>query len=592
MKKEFKLENIHAGSTLAWQIVTHSSKPVAVDLRSDVRFYFSETVSQNTLQIPNAQGADICDGSGLTLTLSCENDFIITPMSNTLLSDDGTEIGCAYHYNGYAAEDQSEKLHIVISVWNDSVSSMGTEREFIAECFYKYLTLKKKYLFNYISDDIVAGYTDELDRLSGEIDYKKWYDERRKDVTSEVMQYKLIFALLLNYDKHVGNTNICYFVHKNLVMAFGKKQWNEIKLTIGSCPFQNIRGILLNETELKKFNTTYNILHDTAIFTGGKLSVAASHANEKSKLAIEATRKLNFANIGLNVFSGSDEEQKNIIEKSIKYAAGQRASILIFPELAINENILDFLEECLKNEGKALKLVVGGSHYKKDQPPAFSNLAPIYANISGQWQRLTDYAKMIPFTMGYNESVAKKYHIDTGTYPLDQYKLLTEDIHMDDNITLLPYQDCVIGVAICRDAMDLLDSHNPLHKYCDFVDVMLIISDNSGDSNMFVGTAECLARWHNCATVYTNSIAEGLPTGKKADQFLEISFALYPSKGPNESSSTSVSGEIAYAKKPFEEMAVNEGMVAILHSLGTKYIGFSHDEIENCCKVYTIEAAK
>lgn len=590
MKKEFYIQNVNLGSTIAWQIVTHSSKMVTVGLRSDARFYFSETISKNTLQIPNAQGADICGDSKLILTLSCDSDFSITSMSNELLSDSGEKIGCTYHYNGYIAKNQNEKLHIVISVWYDRVSG-SEDKEFIAECFYKYLSLKNKYLFNYVSDKAVADYTAELDLLSGENKYKKWYDEKMKDITSEFMQYKLIFALLLSYDKHVVDTGISYTVNKNLVMAFGKKQWNETKLTIGSCPFQNIRGIVLNATELEKFNAMRSKLSEMAIFTDGKLSVAASHASEASKLAIKATRKLNFANIGLNVFSDNDNEQKRIIEKSIEYAAQKGASILIFPELAINENELEYLDKCLKSNRTNLKLVVGGSYYKKNQDPAFNNMSPIYANIAGQWQRITDYTKMIPFSMGYTKNVATIYGIDITTYPLDQYKLLTEDIHMDDNITLLPYKDCVIGVAICRDAMDLLDSHNPLHKYCDFVDVMLIISDNNGDSNMFVGTAECLARWHNCATVYTNSLAEGHPSSK-ADQYLEISFALYPYKGTSVSSSTSISGEISYAMKPFEDMTVDGGPVAILHSPGTKYIGFTDEEIQNCCKVYTIETAK
>lgn len=599
MQKEFKLQNISVGSTLAWQIVTYSSKTITVGLKSDARFYFSEAVCKNTLQIPNAQGADICGDSNLTLTLSCDSDFSITSMSYELLSESGDKIGYAYHYNGYVAENQSEKMHIVISVWNDSISGTAGE-EFIAECFYKYLSLKNKYLFNYISDKAIADYTAELDKLSGENKYKKWYDDKMKDVTSEFMQYKLIFALLLNYDnnynKDVKNTGISYSVNKNLVMAFGKKQWNETKLTIGSCPFQNIRGIVLNSAELEKFNALRPILSETTMFAEGKLSVAASHASEASKLAVEATRGLNFANIGLNVFSWSGDEQqsvneqKRIIEKSIMYAVSQKASILIFPELAINENILNYLEECLISKGTSLKLAVGGSHYKNSSPP-FNNLSPIYANISGQWQRITDYAKMIPFSMGYTQNAAKAFGIDTDTYRLNQYKLLTEDIHMDDNIMLLPYKDCVVGVAICRDAMDLLDSHNPLHKYCDFVDVMLVISDNSGDSNMFVGTAECLARWHNCATVYTNSLADGHPSSG-GDPYLEISFALYPYKGTDVSSSTSVSGEIDYAKKPFGSMTVDGGMVSILYSKGIKYTTFTDDEIANCCKVYTIETAK
>lgn len=160
---------------------------------------------------------------------------------------------------------------------------------------------------------------------------------------------------------------------------------------------------------------------------------------------------------------------------------------------------------------------------------------------------------------------------------------------MNDNITLLPYKDCVVGIAICRDAMDLLDSHNPLHKYCDFADVMLVISDNTGDSNMFVGTAECLARWHNCATVYTNSIHEALANPNKTDNHLEIAFALYPYKGSNVSSSTSVSGEIDYAAEPLKAANLDPNIDSIIYSPGITYGTLDKNKY---CKIYEIDAAK
>lgn len=465
MNKQFKLQNLSVGSTIAWQIVTLSSKKITVDLKSSKRLFFSETVSENTMQIPNAQGADICNDAELTLTFTGNSDLSITTMSYDLLSNTGDNISCAYHYNGYVAGNQKEKLHVIISVWSDNVPSVSS-KNFIAECFYKYLKYKNRYLFNYISDNIVKSYTDKLSVLTGEIDYRIWYDTQRASVTSDVADYKLILSILLDYDKRVDGTGgLCYSVYKDLVFVVVKKKWNETKLTIGSCPFQNIRGIVLNETELKRYKTACYKLSKTEMFTKGILNVSACHANSASKLDIKANRGLSFANIGIEVFSKSESEQKKVIDKSIKYASKNAASILIFPELAINENMLTYLESSLKSNDAGLKLVVGGSYYKHETDDvAFKNLSPIYANISGQWQRITDYAKMIPFSMGYSKKAADAYNIDTNKYPLDKYKLLMEDIHMDDNITLLPYKDCVIGVAICRDAMDLLDSHNPLHK--------------------------------------------------------------------------------------------------------------------------------
>jgi len=461
-------------------------------------------------------------------------------------------------------------------------------KDFIADLFMDYINNKKQCMFNYISDETVKGYLGCLRTISTMEKYKEWFDTKICGATTELERYKVILSILLDCDRRVSAGTLEYSVHEDgLVLVTGKKRWNETKLTIGSCPFQKIRGIVLNETELKRYNDAKGKIGGMEMFTDGKLCVAASHANQSSELGLKAQKKLSFGNIGITAFSKSDDVQKLVIGKSILHAKNNNAKILIFPELAINENNLDHLVSELNRNGKEIKLVVGGSYYKpKDS--AFENLAPIYANISGQWEKITEYAKMIPFSMSYTQKTADAFGIDTTEYPLSQYKLLTENLSMDDNITLLPFKDCIIGVAICRDAMDLLDSHNPLHKYCDFVDIMLVISDNRGDSNMFVGTAECLARWHNCATVYTNSRGP-----LEADPHLEMSFAIYPFKKSDSRNSTAVSGEITYEKKPFElRKADGENMVGILFSPGIKYAEFTSEELENCCKIYTVEEAK
>lgn len=208
---------------------------------------------------------------------------------------------------------------------------------------------------------------------------------------------------------------------------------------------------------------------------------------------------------------------------------------------------------------------------------------------------MAEYNKMIPFSMGYTAKVAEGYGISTAQYPLEQYNLVVEDIRLDNNITVLPFKDCVVGVAICRDVMDILDKHNPAHKHCDFVDVLLVISDNAGDSNMFVGVAECLARWHNCGTLYTNSVGEAQhekmdKEGKKlvVDEYLEVSFGIYPYKQPGGSNSTSVSGNITYKLTVTPDMMLSSsGMdFMIIHSPGITTGDFTDEEIQNCCKIY------
>ncbi len=590
MTKDYRLEKLSVGSCFGWQIVSNSLSDISVKLKGNGgRLYFSDIVSGKAVQVPNSQGADICNDTDLSLTVACDDKFDLKPLSHDLLSDDGLVIGHAFHYNGSVDGKPEEYINIVITVWNREKKELS-EKEFIAECFYKYLSKKDRYLFNYVSDTLVDKYYNDMEnerREHGSINYKEWFDDNINSVDSPLNQYKLIFAILLNYDKYCKESQLSYFLYKNIVIAFGKKQWNERKLTVGSCPFQNIRGIILNEVELEEFNKVEPQLCSETLFENGVLKAAASHAYIDSELSMEATRGLNFENIGLYV-SAKQSEQGNIITESVKEADEGQASILIFPELSINQDQL----ETLKSELKAtshLKLVVAGSYYKGVQGSAYKNVSTIYAKIKGAWEAVAEYNKLIPFSMGYTKKVADAYKIDTTKYPIEKYKLLTEDIEMNDNITLLPYKDCVLGIAICRDAMDLLDSHNPLHKYCDFVDIMLVISDNAGDSNMFVGTAECLARWHNCATVYTNSIHEAGTNPEEADSHLEISFALYPYKGTNVSSSTSVSGEINYARNPFSISKLNSELERIIFSPGIKYNGLDADK---CCKIYEIKAAK
>lgn len=37
---------------------------------------------------------------------------------------------------------------------------------------------------------------------------------------------------------------------------------------------------------------------------------------------------------------------------------------------------------------------------------AYKNVSSIYAKIDGIWKIITEYSKLIPFTMGYTEKIA------------------------------------------------------------------------------------------------------------------------------------------------------------------------------------------
>ncbi len=586
--KTFTLTGTEPGGTVGWQIFSTGKGHVDVSLRGDNQFYFYERLREGGMGMPAAQGARPCTDRTLTLTVENFGELNVNVVSSDILNGSGKPVGRSFRYIC------GDSLRVDITAWG--IMSPTEPTTTLQRCFYTYLTLKDKYLFNYLSDpDVNRWY-----KAAQPSDLGRWYEQEQAKLSSELDEFKLALAFLLRYDSACQQgSGLRYRLSGDLLMAEGAKVWGEPKITVASCPFRNIRGVRLNETERAAVKKNLEMLSGMRILGDGSLQVGAAHGSMLSHLQLKATRPLGFENIGLYVASDSlTVEQKNISE-AVSTAAGKNAQILIFPELSINKNTLAYLKSVLAASGGGLKLVVGGSYYHYDRnSTAYYNRAPIFVNRGGSWQEAAPYNKMIPFSMGYKKDVAEQYRIDTRQYPLERYKTLSEDIIMEDSVTILPFADCVVGVAICRDVLDLLDSHNPLHKYCDFVDVMLVISDNPGDSNMFVGTAECLARWHNCATVYTNAVSEAksqVPTG---DPYLEISFGLYPFKGKNVSSSTSVSGVISYLKSPFwiikaaeaaEETPGEEQEDQILYSKGIKY-----EEIkeQDYCKVYALEYPK
>jgi len=600
MQKTFSIEKIQKNEYMSWYFTTQISKTVQMKLSDKVKVYEEKTKCGIDIDVPVIMGAGLCTGGEPAVTFESDSAINYTLVSQDILAESGDIIGHKFTVTG-CLNDGGTKNDVFFSVTSSKVKNMPdavSEKEFIAGLFYKYLILRDRYLLNYISDSKIGTLCKDFDcNYTLGMNYKQWYDSKTDQCTSEEDDYRLILTTLMKYDEKYTGSGLEYFPYNNfMVMVFGKKIWNENKITFASYPFQNIRGIILNSVEYSNFFNTKKDLVNVELFKGKKLTAAASHASSNSKLDMEATRGLNFKNLGIKVFSGNDDEQKKVIKNSIQYAESNNASVLIFPELSINENLLTDLQNELK-PGSSLKLIVGGSYYKKSSDGSYTNTAPIYVNTDSGWKKTTEYNKMIPFSMGYTESVAKDYHIDTEIYPTDKYKLLVEDIQLDNNITILPCKDCVVGIAICRDVMDILDKHNPVHKYCDFVDVMLVISDNSGDSNMFVGAAECLARWHNCGTVYTNCISEALH-GTDPDQYLEVSFGLYPYKKKDSSSSTSVSGNITYYKSPFVKLTENlegdcfssNGIEMIINSRGITTGAFTEEEIENFCKIYELSS--
>lgn len=107
---------------------------------------------------------------------------------------------------------------------------------------------------------------------------------------------------------------------------------------------------------------------------------------------------------------------------------------------------------------------------------------------------------------------------------------------------------------------------------------------------MFVGVAECLSRWHNCAMLYTNAVNEA--ADETAAKFLEISFGIYPYKRRTSTGSTSLSGVLSYKGELFVQANNGDTIIpslGILNSAGIHYEKLSNEELDNCVKLYTFK---
>ena len=596
MHKNYNFQTAGTNSPLSWTVTMRSPDNINMKLSCANREIFGISKEGQASYYPLMSGEDIATGNTLTLELSSNKDYELTFSSYHNLMNDGELIGYTHIYNGTREGEDGKKVtfQLEINSFADTVK-WDSDEAFIAYAYSLYLQYKDKIVMNYIANEYVGEYVNEMQTYDSKLVFSNWYLTKLANIKTVEEHRALIFAILKVYDDMVsgqGDESLRYVEYNNLLLVLGKKQWREDRTTLGSCPFQSIRGILLNNTELKQFNSIHGKIGNAALFdSNGLLTASASHASSDVHLGMDATRGLNFRNVGIHVYEGADAEKvEAIIKKSVD--SSSEAKILIFPELFINKDKIAYLTDCLnqKSADSQLELVVAGSYYKPTGSQYTNTTTLLAKDSNGKWNELGEYNKVFPFSMGYSESVAQAYGFNTNTYPPSRYDLLLEDLQLDGNITLLGYKDCVVGVAICRDAMDLLDARNPLHRYCDFADLMLVISDNSGQSNMFVGVAECLARWHNCAMLYTNAVNEA--ADETAAKFLEISFGIYPYKRRTSTGSTSLSGVLSYKGELFVQANNGETIIpslGILNSAGIHYEKLSNEELDNCVKLYTFK---
>lgn len=250
----------------------------------------------------------------------------------------------------------------------------------------------------------------------------------------------------------------------------------------------------------------------------------------------------------------------NAILEAWNWAYKNKIDIWLLPELCIDEDGLFLLKKYLQNHHTYPRLIIPGTTYVKNSNLSYSNRAPVWVrDENGNWDYTKYFNKVVPF--GMNTDVNSP-SIDVKTISIaaenNGAKILEEGFTSDGNIMTGDLGGIKYGVAICRDVLDVFDKHNPLFEYCEQqVDIMLVTSMNTGHTNLFTATAESMARWHNCTTIYVNNFTS---VPKEQDNTVELSFALLP----DTSKVAGISGLIYYRKPPVYNAALSDQPVSEL----------------------------
>lgn len=502
---------------------------------------------------------------------------------------------------------------------------LGTYGSFIARIYAGYYRLEKMFSMSRLFQDVnFINYTDELSRIKMSNDSKvhildkihTYYLDKFNNA-KERQKVLLYFAILKRIDELLENEdNIrmlryatyagddvekyesMYHSKGNKgILIIGKRIWSENRFTEGNCPFNNIRFIVLSATEYDKFIRHTPLTENLCIFNENgeyKTEVLVSHSNMDYKFSTTDERRLVHNNYGfrLNINGLIDEKQSDeakfdegcskatnhAIKEAIQNCT-ESTNILVFPEVMITQSELDgvinLFDSCKEKNFLNVKLIVIGVYRKREI--GYDNLAVVLIKRNEKWDKLTEYKKIIPSSFANTIDMNGIKTCNTA----HQLKTViqVEDLNkanMNEDLSIIMCQDCVIGVAICRDALDILNLDSPLHRYADTVDILIVISLNKADTNMFMGSAECLSRWHNCGVVYTNNIS----VCNSETKLIEVSFALTPFKG-EKAGTTSLTGVVCYRNCLIKPNGSDEDIMPVVYKEISDY---------NTVVAYTLQA--
>lgn len=446
---------------------------------------------------------------------------------------------------------------------------IGKEMEFISSLFYDYTLGKEKYktiILETYRDSRVYTLVQQLtvacsDPSTVINDSMKWYDSQISKQSTDTDRYILKLAMLTFYNNRYKNNPIKENITSYGLMAVGKRIWQYNDLIAGDYLFPNLRFMPLSDNEFNAYDSSYETVKQSPVFsmlsnTKKMFRVGSSSLNDVTPV-FKGTRKLQNSNYGLMSDSISDypyegtvilDKTKKNIEQALQWVIDNNVEVWLLPEMCMDQTALDCLKNLLQqNKSKLtnLKMIIPGSTYKK-VGQKFSNQAPIWIlDSSKNGVELVPYDKTVPFSMDTPTSSISSPDVDKIAKDAKDAgcNIIVEDIEQGISFRIVRVDCAYIGIAVCRDVLDLSDECNPLNRYCDFVDIMLVVSMNSGHTNCFTSTAESMARWHYCATIYNNNMTSVLAPN---DKTVEMSFAIWP----RVTSAAGIQGEIYYRSEP------------------------------------------
>ncbi len=361
--------------------------------------------------------------------------------------------------------------------------------------------------------------------------------------------FTVLFDLLKTVDRSLDGTAAQQHLFDDGVLLVGESFWKAFSLIPGEYPFTRLRFIQLRSTEITRYRKTPRV----AFHNDDALNVATCSLGPEARTRFGGEPNLQGDEYGLvarEVAPAAALAEK--IESCLSWAKQEQANVVLFPEMAIDQRGLDVVESWIgRNTGQdgVPGIIVAGSFYLKVEG-SYRNRATIYLtgqeDPSGQGFHKLYYDKSVPFSMTVPKDVAGLPDSDwKEIFQAAQShgkKVIVEDFVSGGSITLVNTSMGMLGFAICRDVLDLAGVGNPLERYLNFVDHLMIISFNEGVTNLFEAQGEDLARWHNCAVVYMNAGQAVAAT----NDVVKMAFSIHPYGH----ASSGIQGKIFYSKAP------------------------------------------